>query len=246
MPRPAITNIPHTAATDHRIPRGRSGSAPVAPLEETNGPGDVPLVDYHWGIMTAEERRDAERDLGMAFALAGRILGASIQVARVPAAQAAPLLEAAVRERPQDLAAGESLGLALGMLGRRDEGLRVYEAVLRQNPGREWTLRSQARALARSGRPEAARAALEKTIAIDPWRSDYYLALAQACEQLGDWPAAISACREALRLNPESFDARSLVVRSYLESHQVEKADAEPRDVLRFYPAVRDVWIERY
>ena len=30
-----------------------------------------PLMDYHWGLMTEEERRDAARDLGVALSLGG-------------------------------------------------------------------------------------------------------------------------------------------------------------------------------
>jgi tetratricopeptide (TPR) repeat protein len=196
--------------------------------------------------MSPEDRRDAARDQGMALALAARILSTSMDVARVPASQAVPLLTAAVRERPDDLSAAESLGLMLGMLDFREEALRAYESVLRVNPGRELALRSSGRVLGRIGRPGAARAALEKTIAVDPWRSDYHLALATACYHAGDWPAAVAACREAIRLNPELIDARSLLVQCYLRSNEPEKADGEFQILVRFYPASRDVWQEWY
>jgi predicted CXXCH cytochrome family protein len=246
MPRPAVTNIPHTAATDHRIPRGGPSAAPESPRGAVGHPEDFPLVDYHWGVMSPEDRRDAARDQGMALALAARILSASMDVARVPASQAVPLLTAAVRDRPDDVSAGESLGLMLGMLDRREEALRAYESVLRVDPGRELALRSAGRVLGRLGRPGAARAALEKTIAVDPWRSDYQLAMATACYHAGDWPAAVAACREAIRLNPELIDARSLLVQCYLRSNEPEKADGEFQVLLRFYPASREVWQQWY
>ena len=100
--------------------------------------------------------------------------------------------------------------------------------------------------LARLQRPDLARAALQKTIAVNPWRSDYRLALAQVCSQAGDWPGAIAACREAIRLNPELFEARSLLVQCYLRSDEPEKADAEFQILLRFYPASREVWQQWY
>jgi len=57
--------------------------------------------------------------------------------------------------------------------------------------------------------------------------------------------AAAVFCGEN-RLNPELFEARSLLVRCYLHSHLPEKADAEFRTLLRFYPASREVWQQWY
>jgi tetratricopeptide (TPR) repeat protein len=246
MPRPAITNIPHTAATDHRIPRGIPGAVPGSPEVAPGQPAEIPLMDYHWGLMTQEERRDAARDLGMALSLAARFMNASPPLARVATTQALPRLEEAVRDRPDDLPARESLGLAFGFLDRPQDALRAFEEALRIEPGRESTLRSTGRVLARLQRPDLARSALTKTIAVDPWRSDHHLALAQVCAQAGDWPGAIAACREAIRLNPELLAARSLLVQSYLRSHEPKKADAEFRTLVRFYPASREVWQQWY
>jgi predicted CXXCH cytochrome family protein len=246
MPRPAITNIPHTAASDHRIPRAGPGSLSEGPRDASGQPADLLVFDYHWGLMNAEERRDAARDLGVALNWGARIMNSAPQLARIAASQALPLLEAAVRDRPDDLAARESLGLAFGILDRREQARHAYEEVLRREPGREMTLRSAGRLLARDQRLDLARAALQKTIALDPWRSDYHLALAGVCVQAGDWPGAIAACREAIRLNPELFEARSLLVQCYLRSHEPQKADAEFQILLRFYPASREVWQEWY
>ena len=100
--------------------------------------------------------------------------------------------------------------------------------------------------LVRLERPDLARLALEKTIAVNPWRSDYRLALAAVCRRAGDWPAAIAACREAIRLNPELFEARSLLIQCYLRSNQPDKAEAEFQILIRFYPASREVWQQWY
>jgi tetratricopeptide (TPR) repeat protein len=195
--------------------------------------------------MTEEERRDDARDLGMALAWGARIMNEP-HAASLAARQSLPFLEAAVRDRPDDVLAGESLGLVLGILDRPQEALRAFEGVLRVEPGREWTLRSSGRLLARLERPDLARAAFQKTIAVNPWSSDYHLALARNCSRIGDWPAAIAACREALRLNPELFDARSLLVQCYLWSNQPDKAEAEFQILLRFYPASREIWQRWY
>jgi predicted CXXCH cytochrome family protein len=246
MPRLAVTNIPHTAATDHRIPRGVPGSVPQRPRVAPGQPGEIPLLDYHWGLMTTEERQGAQRDLGVASAWVARRLDASPQLAKIAATQALPLLEAAVRDRPDDLTAGNSLGVALEILGRGEEALRVFEAALRIDPGHELTLRSSGRLAARLQRLDLASATLQKTIAVNPWRSDYRLALAKVCSQAGDWPGAIAACREAIRLNPDLVEARSLLVECYLRSDERAKADAEFQTLLRFYPASREVWQQWY
>jgi hypothetical protein len=86
--------------------------------------------------MTEVERRDAARDLGSALGLASRIMNAAPPLARAAATQALPLLEAAVRDRPGDLPARESRGLALGILDRPEEALRAFEEVLRLEPDR--------------------------------------------------------------------------------------------------------------
>jgi tetratricopeptide (TPR) repeat protein len=247
MPRQAITNVPHTAATDHRIPRGTPGSVPEGPRVAPGQPADVPLMDYHWGLMTRAEQQDAERDWGVALSMASRTMStAAPPLAKFAARQAVPLLEAAVRDRPDDLRARESLGFALSTLERREEALRAYQEVLRIEPDRELTLRATGRVLDDLRRPAPARAALQRAIAVNPWRSEYHLALAEVCAQSGDWSGAAAACREALRLNPELFEARPLLVQGYLGGGEPAKAEAEFRALLEFTPASRDLWLQWY
>jgi predicted CXXCH cytochrome family protein len=246
MPRLDIANVPHTAATDHRISRGMPGSVPERPRAAPGQPQELPLLDYHWVLMTEEERQDARRDLGVASAWIAQRMAAAPKLARTAATQALPLLESAVRDRPDDLSAGDSLGVALEILGRGEEAIRAFERVLRIDPADELALRDSGRLLASLKRPDLARAVLQKTIAVNPWRSDYRLVLAQVCSQAGDWSGAVAACREAIRLNPDSFEARSLLVESYLRANEREKADAEFQTLLRSYPASREVWQQWY
>ena len=99
--------------------------------------------------------------------------------------------------------------------------------------------------LARIGRLDLAGGA-RKDDRDQPWRSEYRLALARICCQSADWPEAVAACREAIRLNPELFEARSLLIQCLLWSNQPEQADAELQILLRFYPASREVWQRWY
>jgi tetratricopeptide (TPR) repeat protein len=196
--------------------------------------------------MTKPERREAARDRGVALELAAQSLRAAPQLARLSATQAVPLLEAAVRDRPDDLRARESLGYALGMLDRLEEARHAYEEALRIEPRRESALPYLARTLAGLRRPDLAVAALHEVIAVNPWRSDYRLALARYGAEARDWPGAAAACREALRLNPELTEARSLLVQCCLRSGEPAKADVEFQILLLFDPTGRDAWRQWY
>ncbi len=246
MPRLAVTNIPHTAATDHRISRGGGvGVVVEGPRAEPGRPADIPLVDYHWGLMNAEERRDSARDLGVALGWTARN-SSGHPLARIAATQALPLLEAAVRDRPDDLPAREALGHAYRFLARPEDALLAFDQVLRIEPGHELTLRARGLVLTSLGRFERARSALQEAIAVNPWSSDYRATLANICYEAGDWSGAIAAGQAAIRLNPELFGMRSLLVQSFLRSHQPEKADAEFQTLLRLYSAGREVWQQWY
>jgi tetratricopeptide (TPR) repeat protein len=156
------------------------------------------------------------------------------------------LLQKAIRDRPDDLTASNSLGVALEILGRGEEALRVFDAALRIDPGHELTLRASGRLLASLQQPDLARAQLQKTIAVDPWRPDYRLALAKICYQASDWPGAIAACGEAIRLDPNLSEARSLLVECYLRADERQKAEAEFKTLIQFYPASREIWRQWY
>ncbi len=246
MPRLAVTNVPHTAATDHRIPRGVPGAVLDRPRGAPGQPGEIPLLDYHWGLMTPEERQAGQRDLGVAAAWVAGRQDIPPQLAKLAATRARLLLEAATRDHPDDLTAGHSLGNALEILGRGQEAIRVYEAVLRIDPSHELSLRSCGRLAAILEQPELARTALQKAVTVNPWRSDYRLALAKASFQAGDWPGSIEACRAAIRLNPDLVEARSLLVQALLRSGDHLKADADFQILLRFHPASREVWQQWY
>ena len=246
MPRSSMTNIPHTAATDHGIPRGGvPGAVAERPGAAGGRPAEVPLVDYHWSLMNEDERRDSARDLGVALAWAARTQN-NPRPAKAAATMALPLLEAAVGDRPDDLPARESLGYAYRFLDRPEDAIRAFEEVLRIEPDRELTLRSTGVLLDGLHRFDRARSVFQEAIAVNPWSSDYRAAMAQVCYDAGDWPAAVAASEAAIRLNPELVAARSLLIQALLRSHQPEKAHAELQTLLRLYPASREIWEEWY
>jgi len=246
MPRLKITNIPHTAATDHRIPRGVPGPGAGRSPGATSKEGQSFLMDFFAGQMTEEERTDGRRDMGVALSWVAGRLDPNSGLARMGATQAVPLLEEALGDRPDDRAAGNALGSALEILGRGKDALDAYQAVLRFLPDDEMALRSVGSLAATMGQFDLADQSLRKTIVVNPWRSDYHLALAKIRSQAGNWPGALAACREALTLDPNPLEVRSILIQGYLRTGEVARADAEFQALLRLFPASREVWQHWY
>lgn len=242
MPRLSLSNIVHTAASDHRILR-RPGSDLRPSPDPTRGKSAAPLVDFFDRYLTEPERRAAGRDLGIALVRTGET---QRNVPGVPAAagkMALPLLQNA---ESKDLPAREALGSALRMLGRPAESRDVFRSVLACAPRREPALRGLAAALTDLRDLPAARDAWRALPAVNPWRADDHQALALVLAEQHDWPAAVASCHEALRLNPALIDARALLVRVLLWSGDSAQAREEFDRLVEFAPASRVVWEEWY
>jgi Flp pilus assembly protein TadD len=218
MPRSSgsATN-PHVATSDHRIPR-LGNASDRRPAGAGGAPGDDrPLVNFHEAWMDAAERAEAERDLGVAICSEGP------DAAEV----AVPLLEGAVAARPDDLPARESLGYALGQLGRAEQGLAAFRAALARAPNRESALAGAAVLAAQAGRPAEAIASWRRAIAINPWRAHYRSELALQLFRRGDWRQAAEACREALRLNSADLAVQKLLIECELHLGEPRAARAD-------------------
>src|SRR5262249_35047252 len=123
MPRYGASDIPHTAATDHRIPRGGSAPPPEGPRPAFEG---LPLVSFYRGRAALS---DAEDDRGRALAVV-KLARAGDQAAVRTTRHVLPTLEVACRSDPDDYAAGEARGYALGMQSRPADALAAFQAVL--------------------------------------------------------------------------------------------------------------------
>jgi Flp pilus assembly protein TadD len=236
MPRLASSDIAHAAVTDHRIPR-RPGPADRSPGEiGAARPGGPALVLFHRDVMDDRQRAEARRDLGVALCSTG------------PWAAAAglPLLDAALEARPDDRLAWQAKGVVLGQLGRFADGLEAFRQILAREPDDEAALVGAAEFAARVGRRGDAIADWRRAIAISPWRAGYRTSLAVLSFQERDWPGAIEAARDALRLNPADLEARKLLVRALLHRGDREAARDEFRTLLAFDPPDRDELIRRF
>jgi tetratricopeptide (TPR) repeat protein len=143
------------------------------------------------------------------------------------AAEALPFLEAALLAHPDDIPALQAKGVALGWLDRAEEGLATFEIALSKDPNREFVLKEAAQNATLAGKPATAIAYWQRAIAINPWRSDYRAGLAQLHVEAHNWPEAVIACRETLRLNPANRQVRQWLLQSYLNLGQQDAAKAE-------------------
>jgi hypothetical protein len=237
MPRAGTSNVAHLATTHHGIVRHReSAFRPNAPPRAPR-PGQPSLVPFHRDLMSPADLRATDRDLGIALRWQGKRY----------AAEALPLLQKARAEHPDDLLAWESMGFALWGVGREAEALDVFESILQQCPTRESTLVSAAQLAGVLKQPERAVALWRRSIAVDPWRSDYHADLAEQLALLTQWPAAIAAANEALRLSPANRTARLALIRATYRSGSVDEARAQFNVLLEFDPPDRETlvrWFE--
>jgi hypothetical protein len=221
MPRYGAADIPHTASTDHRIPRG---GTTADRHDERPAAGDgFPVVSFYRDRKGADAG-EGERDLALALvklALAGRA-PASGAVGRT-----LPMLDAAVRRDPGDLAAGEARGHALALQGRSAEALAAFEAVLARAPEREPALVGAAATAEALARPEAALGYWRRAVAVNPWAPDYRRGLALLLVKKQAWDEAGPECQAWVRLDPTSAEARSTRVLCLLAAGNKDEARAE-------------------
>jgi Tfp pilus assembly protein PilF len=228
MPRARTSDIIHAATTDHRILRHADQPDRLPPVP--TGESQPLLVNFHRDLLDGRDRAAAERDIGIALCRDGPR----------GAAMAAPRLEAALAARPDDVAAREALGFALGQLGRGVEALDAFRNALAREPNRETALMGAGFLASRGGRPRDALEFWRRAVAVNPWRSDYRAELASAQFQARDWKAAAGSCREALRLNPANLEVRRLLVRCELRLHDLAAAREDFQALLGFDPPDRD------
>ena len=231
MPRSGSSNNAHVATTNHRIPRNDTDRPEPTPPSGSPDRLAPSLVNFHRDQMTPQERALTERDRGIALSRGG---------GRIAADEALPLIEAAVRARPDDVPALECKGELLGSLGRPELGLAAYRLVLKKDPTRQTAIEGAALLSSRLGKYQDAIAFWQRAIAIDPRRSGYHTELARLKFQLEDWPGAAQASQEALHLNPSSLQVRKWLAQCYLQMGDRKSARRELETLLGFDPPDRD------
>jgi Tfp pilus assembly protein PilF len=237
MPPLSSSDIAHTANTDHRVPRRPDEASDVAAPPPAGGPI---LVHFHHDRLSPEDTGPS-RDLGIALALLSQ-RPPNEEVAR----QALRLLDAALREWPDDLAALEARAGALATVGRVSEALAAYETVLTQAPDDENYLLRAAAMSERLGDEDRALEYHRRAVTVNPRRAASRTGLGRAYAAHQDWRRAAQELEASLRLDPFDLKARELLLRCYLETGQQERAREEYRRLLGFNPPNCDALRERY
>ena len=131
------------------------------------------------------------------------------------------------------------LGLALAMVGQRDEGLKAFDTALKLNPRYVDAQLNRAVTLSDLGRPEEAAAAFADAQSLGAVDHTGYSApiasrlanlhaeLAEAYLEAGGRDEAIRQLELAARLRPEFVDLRHRLAQLYLDAGRLEPAAAE-------------------
>jgi hypothetical protein len=238
MPRGA-TNVDHVALTDHRILRrpedarpGASGHAARSPL--------LPFGQEELDLGDGE----VARDFAVALMELARLRP---DVSRLEASGTAlPLLEEAVRNHPDDIAACESLGLALGLQNYRSQALTTCQAILERAPRREVVLADAALIAQSLGLPDQALGYWRRAVEVDPWLSRYRFEVARLRARRGEWEEAARQCNTVLALNGAHVGSRLLLVDYYQQAGRRNLAAAELETALALHPANAEELRQRY
>jgi hypothetical protein len=231
MPRYGASDIPHTAATDHRIPRGgKSAARGGAPQD----PGDGwPVVSFYRGRKGVDEAEDERcRAVGLIKMTLG---GESSAVKAI--GNAVPALEIALRHDPDDLPAGEARGYALALQDQWVESLASFRAVLARAPERESALVGAATAAETLGQAEAALGYWRRAVATNPWAVGYRRSLTLLLVKREAWGPARSESEAWVRLDPLSAEARAARVTCLLRLGDKAEARAEFARIVELAPA---------
>jgi Flp pilus assembly protein TadD len=225
MPRYGVSDIPHTAASDHRILRLGPSSAVrgPSPRVRTADDGRFPIVSFYRG---RKEIDDGEEERSRALAVVKLALGGDPNASRA-VGHALPALEAALRRDPKDLPAGEANGYARSLLGASTEALTAFQAVLVQAPDRELALVGAALTAEALGQTDAALEYWRRAVAANPWAPGYRRSLVLLLVKKKAWDEAQPECQAWVRLEPISAEARGTRIVCLLATGQKEAARAE-------------------
>lgn len=198
MPRLRASDVPHTAQTDHAIPRRPSVDVAPEPGQPLGSSGPSSF-DLRRALLSG---LDAARVQGIALA---RL--AESKKDRNPALEAIPLLERAVKAAPDDWPAGNALAIARLFSGQTDRAVEAWQALLDVRPTHEAALQSLAVVEERRGLLDDSLSYYDRFLAADPWHAREWLARGRILRRLGRNGEALASTRRALELNPALLEA---------------------------------------
>jgi predicted O-linked N-acetylglucosamine transferase (SPINDLY family) len=194
-PEPAQAALQRAQAL---LPRSSTLLCNLAALARLRGHPDQAMTLYREAIGLDPACLPAHNNLGALLAAAGQ-----------PAAAAASY-QAALDHAPGYAPARSNLAACLLALDRGREALAEAERACADAPAYPPAWLAQGQAQLALGRHDAARAALVRAIELGQPGADPRYALAQALDELGQWPQALDLAGQALALDPGHVPALSL------------------------------------
>ena len=215
MPRLPVGRGAHTIFTDHRI--AIYTPQELARLRSASmGNGSAPATDKDELVPWRNPPpKFAQRNLGLAYALAGRRLNASAFVRH-----GYELLLSASNDFPNDPALLRAMGNAMTGSGAEASAQSLFSKVLSIKPNSAMVYYDMAFAAAQAGNTESAIEYLEKTLQVDPFLVTAYKELARLYTTSGQSALARETYGRFLKAFPESIEAKKDVLRG---------ADSPPR-----------------
>jgi hypothetical protein len=183
MPRGPTSDIQHVVFTDHSIPRrlGRAGAAPSSAAEL------VPYSSYKattrdlavaYAVVALREHNAADRERAFPLLKQAAAQGTADSVALTYLAEfyrdandnahAIPLYQKVWLADTSQYAAASALGAYQMQSGNLPVAIRAWQAALTLNPAMTLVRVNLAKALLRTGKPDEAKATLEKALQFNP------------------------------------------------------------------------------
>ncbi|HET7084035.1 MAG TPA: sulfotransferase [Rhizomicrobium sp.] len=145
---------------------------------------------------------------------------------------ALPLLLRARQQTPGHLDLLNALGICLSRLGRPREALEVFDSGLKLAPDVRLHF-GRALALEDLSELDAARAALETVVRLDPAQAEALARLALLAVQRGDSRSARGLATKALAINPKESTARIALAQAALEEKDLAVAEVQVSALVR-------------
>jgi protein O-mannosyl-transferase len=154
-------------------------------------------------------------------------------------AEAQAHYEAALRLKPEFVAAWYNLGLLQIKQGRPTEAARNFEAALGLNPAHAESHLSLGVLLVGQDKPNEAIAHFREAVRAAPDNADAHFNLAFALNGKGDYAGAAAEFARVCRLHPEDVEARASLALALLSGRKMSEAARELREVVRVRPDAR-------
>jgi len=148
-------------------------------------------------------------------------------------AGARDLAEKTLKRAPRDVAALNVLGLSLSKLGEKEQALKTFDAALRAAPGTAALYFNKGCVLEDLKNTVAARAAMERAIALQPAHPEALAHLASLTAQRGAMAKARDYARRALAYDPRQPVALLAVTVADIEDRAFERARQRLAQIMR-------------